>query len=65
MRTVSAAEVNRQFSHILREVRDGESILVTSHGTPVAAIVPVDRKASTKQRFDGPATDERLTAPGS
>ena len=50
MRTVSAAEANRQFSHILREVRDGESILVTSHGTPVAAIVPVDREASTRVR---------------
>jgi prevent-host-death family protein len=50
MRTVSAAVANRQFSHILREVRDGETVVVTSHGTPVATIVPADREASTRGR---------------
>jgi prevent-host-death family protein len=39
---VSAAEANRQFSRIPRVVRDGRSCVVTSHGTPVAGIVPVD-----------------------
>jgi prevent-host-death family protein len=38
--TVTAAEANRRFSRILRDVRDGRSYLVTSHGTPVARIVP-------------------------
>ncbi|HEX6011685.1 MAG TPA: type II toxin-antitoxin system prevent-host-death family antitoxin [Geminicoccaceae bacterium] len=38
--TVSAAEANRQFSRILRDVREGRSYVVTSHGTPVARIVP-------------------------
>lgn len=37
---VSAAEANRWFSRILREVRGGRSYLITSHGTPVARIVP-------------------------
>lgn len=37
---VSAAEANRQFSTILRGVREGRSYLVTSHGRPVARIVP-------------------------
>ena len=40
---VSAAEANRRFSRILREVRDGRSYVVTSHGTPVARIVPASR----------------------
>jgi prevent-host-death family protein len=40
---VSAADANRRFSRILREVRDGRSYLVTSHGTPVARIVPARR----------------------
>jgi prevent-host-death family protein len=43
METVSAAEANRSFSRILRDVREGRSVLVTSHGMPVARIVPVQR----------------------
>ena len=39
---VSAAEANRNFSHILREVRGGASYVVTAHGKPVARIVPCD-----------------------
>lgn len=39
---VSAAEANRRFSHILRGVRDGHSYVVTSHGRPVARIVPAE-----------------------
>lgn len=40
MKTISAADANRQFSQILREVREGETYLVTSHGTPVATLAP-------------------------
>jgi len=40
MKTVTAAEANRQFSKILRQVRGGETVLVTSHGEPVATIAP-------------------------
>jgi prevent-host-death family protein len=39
---VSAADANRGFSHILREVRDGASYVVTAHGKPVARIVPCE-----------------------
>ncbi len=40
-RAVTAAEANRRFSHILRDVRqDGARFLVTAHGTPVARIIP-------------------------
>ena len=39
---ISAAEANRRFSHLLREVRDGRSYVVTAHGKPVARIVPCD-----------------------
>jgi prevent-host-death family protein len=37
---VSAADANRGFSHILREVRGGASYIVTAHGKPVARIIP-------------------------
>jgi prevent-host-death family protein len=38
---ISAAEANRQFSKLLRAVRRGHSYVVTSHGRPVAKIIPV------------------------
>ena len=41
MRRVSAADANREFSKLLRQVRDGETVTVTSHGEPVAVISPV------------------------
>ncbi|HMN87477.1 MAG TPA: type II toxin-antitoxin system prevent-host-death family antitoxin [Bauldia sp.] len=44
-RKLSAAEANRQFSAVLRGVRAGQSFVVTSHGRPVARIVPA--KAET------------------
>ncbi len=39
-KVVSAADANRKFSELLRRVRLGESYVVTSHGKPVARIVP-------------------------
>jgi prevent-host-death family protein len=49
MRFVSAAEANRQFSKILREVREGETVVVTSHGEPVARIVPAERDLAERE----------------
>ncbi len=40
--SISAAEANRHFSHLLREVREGRSFIVTAHGKPVAKIIPFD-----------------------
>jgi prevent-host-death family protein len=39
--TVSAAEANRRFSELLRTVKSGRTVVVTSHGKPVARLVPV------------------------
>lgn len=47
---VTAAEANRMFSTLLRHVRTGASYIVTSHGKPVARLVPAnagDRLART------------------
>ena len=38
---ISAADANREFSKLLRRVREGQSITITSHGRPVAKLVPV------------------------
>jgi prevent-host-death family protein len=40
---VSAADANRKFSLLLRGIREGRSYVVTSHGKPIARIVPVGR----------------------
>lgn len=48
-KVVSAADANRRFSEILRTVKDGKSVVVTSHGKPVAKIMPAgedDRAAA-------------------
>lgn len=47
---VSAADANRKFSLILRGVREGQSYVVTSHGRPVARIVPADRQQGVASR---------------
>ncbi len=40
-KAISAADANRKFSQVLRDVREGKSYVVTSHGRPVARIAPV------------------------
>ena len=47
--TVSASEANRQFSKILRAVEAGETVIVTSHGRPVARIAPVDEERERRR----------------
>ena len=49
---VSAADANRRFSELLRAVKTGRSVVVTSHGKPVAKIVPIaeDERATEGAR---------------
>ena len=42
--SISAADANRHFSSLLRRVRDGRSVVVTSHGKPIARIIPVGKR---------------------
>jgi len=46
---ISAAEANRNFSHILREIREGCAFVVTSHGKPVARIIPASDQAESRR----------------
>ena len=43
MKSISAAEANRHFSALLREVSRGAQITVTSLGKPVATISAADQ----------------------
>jgi prevent-host-death family protein len=49
---VSAADANRHFSELLRTVKKGRSVIVTSHGKPVAKVSPVveDNRAAEGAR---------------
>jgi len=51
-RAISAAAANRRFSELLRTVKQGRSVIVTSHGKPVARITPVveDERAARAAR---------------
>lgn len=50
-KAISASEANRRFSELLREVREGHSYVVTSHGKPVARISPPQKgKHSSRSR---------------
>jgi prevent-host-death family protein len=51
---VSAADANRRFSLLLRGVREGRSYVVTSHGKPVARLIPAGK-------HDDVATSARAT----
>jgi prevent-host-death family protein len=50
MKTVTAAQANRQFSALLRDVARGERVLVTSRGKPVASIIPPEHVAEDALR---------------
>lgn len=46
---VSAADANREFSKLLRRVREGQSVTITSHGRPIAKLVPIDADARLRE----------------
>ena len=49
-RVVSAAEANREFAKVLRAVKQGARVTVTSHGEPVAELIPSEPKKSEAER---------------
>jgi prevent-host-death family protein len=49
-KSISAANANRNFSKLLRDVRKGRSYIVTSHGEPVAKLVPTSEKEGLAER---------------
>ncbi len=61
---VSAADANRNFSQILRGVReDGATYVVTSHGKPVAKIVPFEANADVSAPARETMLDRLKAAP--
>lgn len=52
---IPAAEANRAFSRVLREVQEGQTFIVTAHGKPVARIAPCNAGGTARL-----AAQERL-----
>ena len=47
---VSAADANRNFSRLLGDVKRGQSVTITSHGRPVARLVPIDSETERHEK---------------
>ena len=41
--TITATDANRRFAQMLREVDEGKSFIITSHGRPVGRLEPVGK----------------------
>jgi prevent-host-death family protein len=50
MKTISARQANHGFSDLLAQVEQGEEILITKRGNPVAIISPYRAPAMTPER---------------
>lgn len=61
MQTIGAADANRHFSNVLKQVSQGEEFLVVSRGKPVATIAPV-RNADPSRHAAKELLLERLHA---
>ncbi len=49
--TYSTYDAKAKFSEVIRRVRDGETVIVSYHGDPVAEIKPIERpKTSQEER---------------
>ena len=61
---IPAAEANRSFSRLLREVQDGQSFIVTAHGKPVARIVPCTAAETSRDAARERLLQRLTTQPG-
>ena len=50
MRTVSAREANQAFSKLLQAVVEGEEVVITRRGKPVARLAPIKDTARVAER---------------
>ena len=50
MRSVSAREANQQFARILGEVANGEEVVITRRGEPVAVLSPYRKRQLTPEQ---------------
>jgi prevent-host-death family protein len=52
MRSVSAREANQSFSKLLQAVVDGEEVVITRRGKPVARLAPIEAAADADRQAE-------------
>ena len=50
MKTIGASETRNHFARLLERVANGERIVITRHGTPVARLVPFAKPDGERAR---------------
>jgi prevent-host-death family protein len=50
MRSVSAREANQSFSKLLQAVVEGEEVVITRRGKPVARLAPIESPLTSAER---------------
>ncbi|MGH9412469.1 MAG: type II toxin-antitoxin system Phd/YefM family antitoxin [Terriglobales bacterium] len=58
MATITATEANRKFSKLLREVRQGKTYVITSHGERIAELVPARLSSEAEKARRNKAWEE-------
>ena len=61
MREISVREANQNFSRVIADAENGETIIITKHGVPVASIVPQPADRSGERFGDARASVPRLS----
>jgi prevent-host-death family protein len=49
MRSITAREANQSFSRVLKDAENGDSIVITRRGQPVAVLAPYGRSMSPER----------------
>jgi prevent-host-death family protein len=65
MKAVTSTEANREFSKLLREVAQGQTVQITSRGRPIATLSPVSTRTAQRQAVAQAQLLARLAGLGS
>jgi prevent-host-death family protein len=52
MRSVSAREANQSFSKLLQAVAEGEEVVITRRGKPLARLAPIEAAAGAERQAE-------------
>lgn len=63
MSEVAVRELNQQTGRVLRRVAEGESLIVTDHGRPVAMLTPVPKSKFKQWEMLGYVTPAKNKGP--
>lgn len=62
MKTVNTVTLKNHANQLLRQVHNGHPIIVTTHGKPTAALIPLDEHGLEELTFEYSPTFRRLVA---